>query len=123
MSILDLVLFGILCFYIGWAAHRFIFRITVIPILEELGVTEDRLKNITKKLRDKQKESKDTRPEVTIKVEEYEGLLYAYRRDTHQYLCRAKTADLLREELASIIPDGHKVTILKDEGAEFFNKS
>lgn len=123
MDTLNLVLFGVLCFYVGWAAHSFVFRITVIPVLKELGVTDEHLQKLTKNLKQKQQKDADTRPEITIRVEEYDGLLYAYRRDNQQYLCRAKTADLLREELASIIPNGHKVTILKDEGAEFFKNS
>ena len=123
MDTLTLVLFGLVCFYIGWAAHRFVFKHTVIPVLKELGITEDKLKELLLKVKDQQTNPKqeDTRPEISIKIEEYEGLLYAYRRDNHQYLCRAKTADLLREELAEVLPTGFKITVFKNEGAEYFN--
>ena len=121
MTLFQLILFGALCFYLGYKTHQMIFKHIVIPVLKELGITEDSLKSLLEKVKKQGLKAEDNRPEITIKVEQHEGLFYAYRRDTNQYLCRAKTTDLLREELSTVLPLGHKITILKNEGAEYFN--
>ncbi len=98
-------------------------------ILRDLGVTEQQLRKLarnndidlpTENPRDS--EGEPTLTPMEIKIEEVQGMLYAYRLDNNQFLGqgvdRDQLIDRLKENLTNV-----RLIIAKEDGADLLQKS
>ena len=116
--IIGAVLGGLIGYRVADGVHK-----AVMPdMFRRLGVTPDQLEQV---LQDLQKEvnaeeGKDTRTEITIKVEQHGTQLYVFRKDTDEFLGQGKD----HNEILSILQKkfkGVKFSVTEEDGAGLLN--
>lgn len=113
---IEILLAVIIGIWIGKTVTNTINHWTFREILKDLKVTEQDLRNLRlNKL--SEFEAEPDRPEVEITVEQHQGQLYAYRRDSGEFLGQGTD----RDSLVARIAEKHKGIVFrvpKDSGAD-----
>lgn len=85
---------------IGWRLNATFARMTMFAILKDLGVTESQLKAQMRKYEgDTDPEPQDELTTIEVKLEQHQGLIYAFRTDTDTFLGQGRDRDTLIEDL------------------------
>lgn len=122
---LDIITLLAIGFFVGWKAAEIIHVISFQRIMRDLGITEDQLRKFARDqgLEDPRSEEdrelgiKET---MHIKLEQHQGQIYAFRKDTDQFLGQGQDSDALVESIAQRFKG---VRMIIDEGAELLQKS
>jgi hypothetical protein len=121
-TILNFLIVAGLGWWAGSAWTAMVLRSGFQKILKELGVTDQQLKKLARdngfEVEDR-KESQ-TEPELTameIKLEQCQGVIYAYRIDDDQFLGQGKNRDELIESLKKNLANV-RLIIREENGAE-----
>ncbi len=118
---MEMIILAVTAFVFGWVAGALITTIKQAQafksILQDLGVTTEQLL----KLKDKidSTDQPQTKPEVEIRLEVHNGVIYAYRKDTNQFLAQGTNRD---ELVAALIErfargEGAQLIIREADGA------
>ena len=97
---------------IGWRASLVLYREVIEDLLIKAGVTRSDLLKI-KQAAEADKDQED----VAIKVESHSGHLYAYRKDTNEFLAQGQDKDSLLAAIKDLPIEG-RVVITEEDGAE-----
>lgn len=101
---MEYIIIAIIAFYIGYRASQIVHVMSFKQVLEDLGVTTEQLQELARKngmegLVDDQSNDSNTGEaaltSIEIKIEEHQGVLYAYRLDTDQFLGQGPDRDQL----------------------------
>lgn len=104
---LDLIIVGLVCGFIGYKIADTIHKSVIADLLHRAGVTPEKLEDIMDDLRREIKEplsaelEEEDFPKVEVRIEQHNGQIYAYRKDTEQFLGQGVD----RESLLKIIAE------------------
>lgn len=120
---LILILFTvfILGFLLGRFVERVFFRMILGEVLKDLGIKPADLRKLREKLEREITEDSDESAEpelIQIRIEQHQGQLYAYRKDTEQFVGQSSTAEGLQREIRSRFKDTVKFIVDKAEGGD-----
>jgi hypothetical protein len=104
-TFLALLIF-VLGFLVGWRLSALFNRMATFSILRDLGITEQQLKQQMKKYEgqlddDPDSGSEEPLTDIEITLEQHQGQIYAFRKDTDAFLGQGKDRDSLIEDLKS----------------------
>jgi PP-loop superfamily ATP-utilizing enzyme len=117
----------LIAFALGWwIGHKvsgFWMALSFREILKDLGVTEQQLKKLAEKngidLPEKPTEESEETPILTpieIRIEEHQGVLYAYRLDNDQFLGQGTDREALIERLTDNLTNV-RLIVAEEHGA------
>jgi hypothetical protein len=118
----------LICFIVGlvigaWCStvfNRWIFS----QVLERLGVDHKRLKKLAHELESEVTEPQEQQTtQLLIKLEEHNGVIFAYNRETMQFLAQGTDANALIKHLDLTFANGARLIVREADGAELLQKS
>jgi hypothetical protein len=102
MEYLVLLTVAVVAFYIGFKVSSLVSAKAFSDILQELGVSASSLKQLMEV-----ENSSETELALKVRVEEVEGVLYAYRDDTGEFITQAtSTEDITTKVAERMCPPG-----------------
>lgn len=114
-------------FIVGWIiGHKVCSmwnHITFREILKDLGVTDQQLKDLASSkgldmpLVDADSSQEQQRPVVEIKIEQHQGILFAFRKDNDQFLAQGTDREALIQRLTENLTPC-RVIVAKEDGAD-----
>ena len=127
---IEMILLLAVGFYVGWKLNEVIMTFTFRRIIEQLDIKPEALKALATKLGiDLPEEdvtastpgstdgnSEDDMPTLEIRLEQHNDVLYAYRKDTGQFLGQGATKELLIERMGQDLQQV-RLLISRDDGA------
>ena len=124
----------LIAFVVGWVVGSFVTRtwmaLSFREILRDLGVTEQQLRKLAQEndVEINEQALKDTiTGEITvtpmeIKIEEQQGMLYAYRLDNDQFLGQGTDREALIQRLTENLTNV-RLIIAEENGAKLLQKN
>jgi hypothetical protein len=118
----------LICFIVGlvigaWCStvfNRWIFS----QVLERLGVDHKRLKKLAEDMESEVAEPQEQQTtQLLIKLEEHNGVIFAYNRETMQFLAQGTDANALIKHLDHTFANGARLIVREADGAELLQKS
>ena len=123
---LDLILVGAVCGYIGYRIADHIHQSVIADLLHRAGVTPEKLESIMDDLRDEiespGRAEEESFPKIEVRIEQHNGQMYAYRKDTEQFLGQGVD----RESLLKIIAEKMSnvtLVIREEDGAALIKEN
>jgi DNA-binding transcriptional MerR regulator len=117
MDILWLIADFALGFYLGITAMRAWQRYNLIATLKELGFDIDMIQDATDRL-NSQLADVDDMIELPITLEQHSGQLYAYRKDTSEFLAQAPDIEQLKAAIGQKLNHSVRLVIAEGDGAD-----
>ena len=109
---------------IGWKASARFHEGIFSEMLERLDVSEDQLKGMVKQMAEEaglelSPEESDTLDgdKIHIRIEQHNATLYAYRKDTQEFIGQGTDKDALLARLVQQFPTGARLIIDEADGA------
>lgn len=115
---LDLILAFIAGWWLGSKITDLQNQMAFREILKDLGVSHEALK----KLRDDHQEDSQSPEEIDLRIEQHGTELYAFRKDTDQFLAQAKDRDSLVQRIAETHKNV-KFRVAEEDGAHLLKTS
>ena len=115
-EILTLVVVALLGGMVGYRIADHIHQSVIADLLDRAGVTPEKMEQIMQDLqREMEPESKTLKefPDLEITIEQHSNTLYAYRKDTAEFLAQGATRDELIEMISKKVSN---VTLIIAEG-------
>jgi hypothetical protein len=114
-------------FIIGWIVGHKVCQVlnhmTFREILKDLGVTDQQLRDLAQRkgvdmpLVEPEKAPAEPQNVVEIKIEQHEGILFAFRKDNDQFLAQGPDREQLVARLTENLTPC-RVVVSKEDGAE-----
>lgn len=121
MDMLDLIVVFLVAFYLGHKLSSLWQQWTFARILDDLGVKPEQIKALLEEdLAAAVDEDGLTRLEV--RVEQHQGVLFAYRTDTEEFLGQGTDKQTLIDSIARRLRDV-RLVIHEGQGAELLRKN
>lgn len=122
-TLLYIVLGFIVGFYLGKIMMRVHLTLAFLSMLKDLKVSEQDLRDLQTRLRANDFEAEDTAestdlPVINIKIEQHSNTLYAFRKDTDEFLGQGSTQEDLVRRLGEKIKNA-RLIISREDGGEF----
>jgi hypothetical protein len=129
---MDMIIALVVVFAFGWyigskiTAHFLAFSFR--QILDDLGVTNDQLRKLARDADldipdvNASTESGDTLTPLEIVLEQHQGVLYAYRKDTKQFLGQGTDQTTLVDSISKRMTDV-RLIIDSQDGADLLRKN
>lgn len=118
---LELIIAAIVGFAVGMRVSSWMNAIVTKQILQDLGVKEQDIINLIKK--DLKEEQQEEELEVVeVKLEQHQGQIFAYRKDTSEFLGQGSTRDSLIEHISKRM-NNVKLNISQEDGADLLQKN
>jgi hypothetical protein len=115
---------GVISGVIGWKASARFHEGIFSEMLERLDVSEDQLKGMVKEMAleagvELSPEEADTLDgdKIHIRIEQHNATLYAYRKDTEEFIGQGTDKDALLARLVQQFPTGARLIIDDADGA------
>ena len=102
--------------FIGWRVNNHLHLSVLADILERAGVTPERLEQINADL-EKEVTSEEEDDRIEIRIEQHSGVLYAYRKDTEEFIGQGPDKDALFARLVDRFPVGARLIVDEADGA------
>ena len=108
---------------IGFQIAALMYQAIFADMLEKLGVTEDQVRKLGKQLGEElgqdtsMFDEADNKDAINIRIEKHNNTLYAYRKDTEEFLGQGTDKDELIERLNSKFANGAHLIVTEDDGA------
>ena len=124
MDALLLIIIGfIVGFYVGKILMRAHLTMAYILLLKDLGVKEEDMIKLKERLakgieENDAEDEEDDMPVVRIKIEQHSNTLYAFRKDTDEFLGQAATAEDLIHCLGAKVKHA-RLLVSKEDGGDF----
>ena len=107
----------IVIFVLGWMAstafHRWIFG----KVIDRLGISREQLQSLADDLEDEVPED----AAWPVKLELHEGVIYAYRKDTEEFIAQGNDKQSLLAAMLARFPTEDKFRISIIEGADLLD--
>lgn len=107
----------------AWGANlfnRWIFGM----ILDRLGVDHKRLKELARDMAEEAGEPQtEPHTELLIKLEQHNGVIYAYKKDNNQFLAQGTDVDALIAHLDHTFANGARLIVREADGADLLRKN
>ena len=109
---------------IGFKAASLMYQAIFADMLEKLGVTEEQIRKLGKSLGEElgqdtsifdEVAGKDT---ISIRIEKHNNTLYAYRKDTEEFLGQGTDKDELLDRLNTKFANGAHLIVTEEDGAK-----
>ena len=115
-------------FVVGWKLSELFHVMSFKKILEDLNVKETDLRRLHSKLATELDDSvKEAEPQdkvvVEIKIEQHQGLLYAFEVEKDSFVAQGRDGDELLERILAKYPVNYRVICDKSNGGEFINEA
>jgi len=110
---------------IGWRCADAIHTATLSMLLKELGVKEQDLRRVLGKIKpdhDLDPEHETMHAVVGVRLEQEQGQIYAYRKDTAEFLGQGTDAESLIARLNENMQPC-RVVVAKEDGADLLQKN
>lgn len=123
---MELILFGIIILlagvYIGWKAAEYAYQTILADMMVRLGVTEEQVRNLGKELgaelgEDTSMFDEPDKDTISIRIEKHNNTLYAYRKDTEEFLGQGTDRNELIDRLNTKFANGAHLLVTEDDGA------
>ena len=119
---------GAVSAYVGWQASARFHQGIFADMLERLGVDDQELTAMARdmareagiELSDEEDALLDD--EISIRIEKHNDTLYAYRKDTEEFIGQGTDKDELIERLNLKFANGARLNVSEQDGAEHFKK-
>jgi hypothetical protein len=124
---IELILIFILGLVIGWRVAEFINQQVLHGILDDLGITEQQLREVAKRKgidlpEAHSSHTEDDLTDVGVMIEEHNGVLYAYREDTQEFLGQGHDRDSLITHISTRL-NNVKLIITSANGSDLLQKN
>jgi len=96
-----MILVLILGVIIGWRLNAAFTRFTMFSIMRDMGITEKQLKDQMQKYEGETKTPEDELTTIEVTLEQHQGQIYAFRKDTDAFLGQGRDRDSLIDDLKS----------------------
>jgi hypothetical protein len=125
-TLLYIILGFIAGFYVGKVIMRVHLTMSFIAMLKDLGIKEDDLRQLkasieqgalAEDIKDPEDDTEDL-PVIRIKIEQHSNTLYAFRKDTDEFMGQAATAEDLVHRLGEKMKNA-RLLISREDGGEF----
>lgn len=128
MIIEFLIVFALGC-WLGHKVSGFLMALSFREILKDLGVTDQQLKKLAEKngidlpekLTEEPEETATLTP-IEIRIEQHQGVLYAYRLDNEQFLGQGTDREALINRLKDNLTNV-RLIIAEEHGADLLQKN
>ena len=126
--IIALVIVFAFGWYIGSKITTHLLALSFRQILDDLGVTNDQLRKLAREADinfpdvNASTESGDTLTPLEIVLEQHQGVLYAYRKDTKQFLGQGTDQTTLVDSISKRMTDV-RLIIDSQDGADLLRKN
>jgi hypothetical protein len=118
---LEIILVLILGIVIGMKVSSYIQIMAMKQLLQDLGIKDQDLKDLIK--RNLGEEDQEPGLEVVeVKLEQHQGVIYAYRKDNDTFLGQGADRDSLIQRLNETMTSC-KVIVTQQDGAELLQKN
>jgi hypothetical protein len=107
--------------FVSWRIATHFHTSMIGDILARAGVTPEKLQSMMTDMEQElgmESEPSDELPVVAIKIEKSGDMLYAFRKDTDQFLGQGTTGQALIERMSVTMRDV-KLVVAKEDGGEF----
>jgi uncharacterized protein YneF (UPF0154 family) len=123
-SFLEGLLIFILGVFVGGKLVSIWMRISFSELMKELDITPDQLKNVMIRhgINPADITAEPPKAVLEIRVEKHQGVLFAYRTDTEEFLGQGANQDDLVKSIASRMRDV-RLVISENNGAELLQKN
>ena len=118
----------IVAFIVGWIiGHKLcsaLNHLTFREILKDLGITNQQLVELAKTKGMDLTAPEEPQPELAqleIRIEEHQGMLLAYRKDTEEFLGQGTDREALIRRVTENLTNV-RVIVAKEDGADFLQK-
>lgn len=121
---MDIIIALIVGVIIGFKVNELLQVWAFQRILKELGITEQQMRELARKngiIREDPPEDSEL-PELEVKIEQHQGILFAFRKDTDQFLGQGTDREQLIESLKANLTNV-RVIIAQEDGAELLQKN
>lgn len=116
---------SVISVWIGWKASAAFHQNIFAEMLERLDVSEDQLKGMVKEmaveagleLTPEEAKATEWANEIKIRVEQDGSQLYAYRKDTSEFLGQGTDKEALIARLTEQFPAGARLVLTDEDGA------
>jgi hypothetical protein len=118
MDMLDLIVVFLVAFYLGHKLSSLWQQWTFARILDDLGVKPAQIKALLDK---DLAADEDDLTRLEVRVEQHQGVLFAYRTDTEEFLGQGTDKQTLVDSIARRLRDV-RLVIHEGQGAELLRK-
>ena len=102
--------------FVGWRVNNHLHLTVLSDILDRAGVTPERMEQISAEMeREVNDEEQDSG--IEIRIEQHSGVLYAYRKDTEEFIGQGTDKDVLLARLVDRFPKGARLVVDEADGA------
>lgn len=116
---------GCLSAWIGWKASAAFHQNIFAEMLERLDISEDQLKGMVKEMAEEaglelspqEAKAVEWANEIKIRIEKHNDTLYAYRKDTEEFLGQGTDKDELIGRLNIKFAGGAQLVVSEEDGA------
>ena len=109
---------------IGWFYANRVAIQAFANVIQRLGVPEEKLIELMEDIKEngyqEEEESSPIEDTIEVRVEQVDGVLYAYNDVTQEFLAQHSDPELLIERISQQIPSGSLVSIPVNKGGLFF---
>ena len=119
MDMLDLIVVFAVAFYVGHKLSALWQQWTFARILDDLGVKPEQIKAL---LDEDAAADEDGLTRLEVRVEQHQGVLFAYRTDTEEFLGQGTDKQTLVDSIARRLRDV-RLVIHEGQGAELLRKN
>jgi hypothetical protein len=124
-EILTLVVIALLGGMVGYRIADHIHKAVIADLLDRAGVTPEKLEQIMRELQKEMEPESTTSeelPGLEITIEQHSNTLYAYRKDTAEFLAQGTTRDELIKMISEKV-SGVTLIIAEADGAALIKEN
>ena len=121
---------GVISAVVGWKASARFHEGIFSEMLDRLDVSEDQLKAMVKKMAEEvgleltpQEQDAVKGNEIQIRIEQDGAQLYAYRKDTSEFIGQGTDREALLVRLTQQFPSGARLMLTDEDGAEHIKEN
>ena len=118
--IIETALIFLLGIIIGSRISAAWMRLTMRELFKDLGITDEQLREVLR--RNGVDIEEPTRPEVEVRIERHQGVLFAYRCDTEEFLGQGSSQGDLVASITRRL-QGVRLVIREENGADLLQKN
>lgn len=116
-EIIQYLIVGGVAFWLGCTFTNFWNRVVFKQILDDLGVSQQQLEKLAHDVGVETSEETAELERVSIKIEQHQGILYAFREDTDQFIAQGSDRESLIDAIAKRMTNV-RLVIKEENGAE-----
>jgi hypothetical protein len=107
--------------FVGWRVNNHLHLSVLTDILERAGVTPERLEQINADL--EKEVNADDDGSIEIRIEQHSDVLYAYRKDTEEFIGQGTDREALLARLVDKFPTGARLIVDEANGAKLIKEN